>query len=518
MADVPAVPVVAPPPRATRREWIGLAVLALPCVLYAMDLTVLNLAVPHLARDLRPTPSQLLWIVDIYGFMVAGFLITMGTLGDRIGRRRLLLLGAGAFAVTSVVAAFAETTGQLIAARAVLGLSAACLAPSMLSLIRTMFHDAGQRTVAISIWVASFSAGGALGPLIGGLVLEHFWWGAVFLLAVPLVLPLLILGPLLLPEYRDPAPGRLDIASALLSLLAVLAIILGVKLWAEDGLGGESGWWPLAAILAGLGVALVFVRRQSRLAKPLIDLTLFRARSFSAALGIAVLGFMVAFGTFLLVAQHLQLVLGMSPLEAGLWTGPSGLGFVVGSLLAPSLVRRWSRASVMAGGFLLSALGFLLIALGGEANPPLLLVAGLTVLSLGLAQSATLTTDIVVGTVEPAQAGAAAAMSETGIELGGALGIALLGSLTTAIYLGALEPLLPAALPAAVREAALDGLGPLLVASESLPAESGAALLALGRGAFTQAFEVGAACGAVLSLASALLTLWLLRRVPAAGH
>lgn len=195
----------APARKATRREWIGLAVLALPCVLYAMDLTVLNLAVPHLSRDLRPTPSQLLWIVDIYGFVVAGFLITLGSLGDRIGRRRLLLTGAGAFALTSVVAAFAETVGQLIAARAVMGLAAACLAPSMLSLIRTMFHDPGQRTVAISIWVASFSAGGALGPLIGGLVLEHFWWGAIFLLAVPLVLPLLILGPLLLPEYKAPA-------------------------------------------------------------------------------------------------------------------------------------------------------------------------------------------------------------------------------------------------------------------------------------------------------------------------
>lgn len=298
----------------------------------------------------------------------------------------------------------------------------------------------------------------------------------------------------------------------------MLAIILGVKLWAEDGLGGEAGWWPVAAVLAGLTLALAFVRRQGRLERPLIDLKLFRVRGFGAALGIAVMGFMVAFGTFLLVAQHLQLVLGMSALEAGLWTGPSGLGFVIGSLIAPHLVKRWHRSTVMAGGFLLSAIGFAMIALGGEADPPLLLVGGLTVLSFGLAQCATLTTDIVVGTVEPSQAGAAAAMSETGIELGGALGIALLGSLVTAVYLGWLEPRLPAGLPPATLAAALDGLGPLLVASETLPAATGEALLALGRAAFTRAFEIGTLCGVALSAVAALLTLLLLRRVPSAAH
>src|SRR5687768_2802389 len=207
--------------RATRREWTGLAVIALPCMLYSMDLTVLNLAVPALSAELRPSSAELLWVVDIYGFMVAGCLITMGTLGDRIGRRRLLMIGAGAFGVASALAAFSTSAALLIAARAVLGVAAATLAPSTLSLIRNMFLDPGERTTAIAVWVASFSTGAAIGPVIGGLLLTHFWWGSVFLINVPMMLLLLALGPRLLPEFRDPKAGRLDLVSAILSVAAV---------------------------------------------------------------------------------------------------------------------------------------------------------------------------------------------------------------------------------------------------------------------------------------------------------
>src|SRR5438128_7651919 len=245
------------PPRATRREWIGLAVIALPGLLYSMDLTVLNLAVPKLSAALKPSSAQLLWIVDIYGFLIAGSLITMGTLGDRIGRRRLLLIGAAAFGVASVIAAFSTTAEMLIATRALLGVAGATLAPSTLSLIRNMFLDPQQRTVAIGVWITSYSVGGAIGPLLGGVMLQHFWWGSVFLLAVPVMVLLLIVGPFLLPEFRGESRRPLDLRSAALSLIAVLSVIYGMKLIAQDGLG----WRPALSVLGGGAVAVVFVRR-----------------------------------------------------------------------------------------------------------------------------------------------------------------------------------------------------------------------------------------------------------------
>src|SRR6187551_3412022 len=213
-------PTAPTPTRAGRREWIGLSVLALACLLYVMDLTVLHLAVPAMTEDLRPSSSQLLWIIDIYGFMVAGFLVTMGTLGDRIGRRKLLLIGAASFGAVSILAAFSRTPEMLIASRALLGIAGATLAPSTLSLIFSMFQDPGQRARAIAIWISAFSAGSAIGPVLGGIMLEHFWWGSVFLLALPVMALLLILGPRVLPEYRTPDAGRLDLISAGMSMVA----------------------------------------------------------------------------------------------------------------------------------------------------------------------------------------------------------------------------------------------------------------------------------------------------------
>jgi DHA2 family multidrug resistance protein-like MFS transporter len=220
-----------------------------------MDLTVLNLAVPALSADLHPSSAQLLWIVDIYGFLVAGSLIVMGTLGDRIGRRRLLLIGAGAFGVASVLTASATSAEMLIAARAILGVAGATLAPSTLSLIRNMFLDDRQRTTAIGVWAASYSAGAAVGPVVGGVLLEHFWWGSVFLLAVPVMALLLLLGPLLLPEFRDEEARPLDPVSAVLSLAAVLAVIYGVKQIAQDGVGLRAA----AVVAGGLAVGIGFL-------------------------------------------------------------------------------------------------------------------------------------------------------------------------------------------------------------------------------------------------------------------
>src|SRR5688500_13847622 len=293
-----------PGQQAGRREWIGLGVLALACLLYVMDLTVLHLAVPAISADLQPTSAQLLWIIDIYGFLVAGSLITLGTLGDRLGRRRLLLIGGAAFGVTSLLAACSTSAEMLIVSRALLGTAGATIAPSTLSLIFHMFNAPHERRVAIGVWIGAFSAGSAIGPVLGGLLLEFFWWGSVFLLALPVMAALLVLGPRVLPEYRDPDAKGLDPLSAGMSIASMLSVIYGLKQIAQDGFGTGAA----LAVLAGLVVGILWVRRQQRLDDPMIDVALFRIRSFNAALGVNFLSIFVAVGYFLYIAQYLQLV------------------------------------------------------------------------------------------------------------------------------------------------------------------------------------------------------------------
>jgi DHA2 family multidrug resistance protein-like MFS transporter len=495
------------PAKAGRREWIGLAVLMLPTLLIVMDLTVLHLAVPHLSADLQPSSTQLLWIVDIYGFMIAGALVTMGTLGDRIGRRRLLLIGAAAFGLASVLAAFSTSAEMLIAARALLGVAGATLMPSTMSLIRNMFHDERQRTVAIGIWVSGFSAGSAIGPLVGGFLLEHFWWGSVFLLGVPVMALLLGLGPVLLPEFRDPHAGRLDLFSTALSLAAVLAVIYGLKQIAQNGLD----WPPVMFIVAGLVIGVVFVRRQQTLADPLIDLHLFRLPAFSASLATYTLGVFVAFGVFLFIAQYLQLVLGLSPLEAGLWSVPGAVASIIGSNVAPVLVRRVPPALVIAGGLVLAAAGFGLLTQVG-VNSLAVVVVGWVIMSLGFGATFTLTADLVVGTAPPERAGAASAISETGAELGGALGLAVLGSLGTAIYRSGVAAALPPDVSPAAAQAAQETLAGAVTVAGQLPDPLGTALLGAARGAFIQGLQLTAVIGAVVMIGLAILTVTLLRQ------
>jgi MFS transporter, DHA2 family, multidrug resistance protein len=493
-------------PRAGRREWIGLAVIALPCLLYSMDLTVLYLALPSLTADLEPSSTELLWITDIYGFFVAGFLITMGTLGDRVGRRRLLLLGAAAFGVASVFAAFSTSVEMLIVSRALLGVAAATLAPSTLSLIRNMFLDPGQRTFAIGVWATSFSVGAALGPLLGGVLLEFFWWGSVFLLAVPVMALLLVLGPRLLPEFRDPAAGRPDLVSAGLSIVAVLAVVYGLKRIAESGLG----WSAAVSIAAGFAVGFVFLRRQRVLADPLIDLNLFRSRSFNAALAANTLSIAIAFGIFLFIAQYLQLVLGLSPLKAGLWTVPSAGGFIAGSMLAPVAVRQVRPAFVVAGALVLAAFGLGLAAQVDGDSLALIVIASI-VIALGIAPPVTLATDLVVGCVRPERAGVASGLSETGAELGGALGIALLGSIGVAVYRDQMVDAVPKSLSPQQAGAAEETLRGALEVVDGLGGARGTRLLETAQEAFTQSMQVAAVVAAAVALCTALVAAVFLR-------
>ena len=498
------------PARAGRREWIGLAVIALPCLLYSMDLTVLNLAVPQISAALHPTSAQLLWIVDIYGFVLAGLLIPMGTLGDRIGRRRLLLMGAAAFGAASVLAAFSRSAEMLIATRAMLGVAGATLAPSTLSLIRSMFLDPKQRTVAIGVWITSYSAGGAIGPLLGGVLLDHFWWGSVFLISVPVMLLLLAVGPTLLPEFRDPHARRIDLLSAALSLAGVLLVIYGIKRIAQ----GDAGRWSVLSIVIGVAVGVVFVRRQRTLAHPLIDLRLFRSPAFSAALAAYTLGTFVTFGVYLFVGQYLQLVLGLSPLKAGFWTLPFFAAFIVGSMLAPAAARRVRPAALIGWGLAVSAIGFWMLTRVDPSSGLPALVGGCVVYSLGLAPVFTLTTDMIVGAAPPEHAGAASALSETGSELGGALGIAVLGSIGAAVYRGAMAHAIPVGVSREAGEVARDTLGGAVAVARQLPASVGAELVGAAREAFGRSLDLTSYVSAGVVLATALVVLVLLRRAP----
>ncbi len=498
-------------PGAGRREWIGLAVLALACLLYVMDLTVLHLAIPAISADLRPSSAQLLWIIDIYGFFVAGSLITMGTLGDRIGRRKLLLVGAAAFGVVSLLAAFSTSTETLIVSRALLGIAGATLAPSTLSLIFHMFPDPRQRSIAIGVWIGSFSAGSGIGPVLGGALLEFFWWGSVFLLALPVMVLLLVLGPRVLPEYRDPEAGRLDLVSAAMSVVAVLAVIFGLKDAAQDGFG----WIPALFVLAGLAVGVAFVRRQRMLADPMIDVGLFRITAFNAALATNLLAIFVAFGGFLFVSQYLQLVVGLSPLDAGLWSLPSAFGFIVGSQLGPRLVHRIRPVSVIGGGLALSAVGLAVLSQVDVSGGLIPLVTGSLVMSLGLAPVFGLTTELIVGSAPPERAGAASGISETGAELGGALGIAILGSIGVAIYRSELAVRLPANVPAGAAAIVRDTLGSAVAVARELPDPLGTVVLETAREAFVHGMQASSAIAAVGALGLAVLAVGMLRERPA---
>jgi MFS transporter, DHA2 family, multidrug resistance protein len=500
------------PVRAGRREWTAAGALMLPTLIISMDLVVLILATPALSEALRPSGTQLLWITDVYGFLIAGSLVTMGTLGDRIGRRRLLLAGATAFGIASLLAAFAPTAELLILARALLGIAGATLMPSTLSLLRSLFTDPAQRTVAIGLWVTTFSVGTVVGPLVAGVLLQYFWWGSVFLLNLPVMAALLVVGPRLLPEVRDPAPGRFDIPGAALSVVAVLAVIYGVKRSAETGTDAIA----LLAVVAGVAVGAGFVRRQLRIADPLIDVRLFRSAAFGTSVAVNVLiGVMLA-GIFLFVAQYLQIVIGMSPLEAGLWLIPPSGAIIVASLLATVLVRRIPAAYLVGGGLAVAAVGLVILAQVGAEPDLALVIAGTVVLSIGAAPASTLSVDLIIGAAPAERAGAASAISETGNELGNALGIALLGSIGVAVYRGVMAGGLPpgAAAQLAPQEAAAaaDTLAGAYDAAARLPAAAGAELVDTATAAFVAGMRLSAWTGVALALAAALAAPALLRR------
>ncbi|WP_432041731.1 MFS transporter [Streptomyces cadmiisoli] len=490
-----------PPARAGRREWTALGVLMLPLLLVSMDVSVLYFAIPAISADLRPTGTQQLWIFDIYAFVLAGLLMTMGSLGDRVGRRRLLLIGAAAFGAASLIAAHADSAETLIAARAVLGIGGATLMPSTLALVRTLFTDPAQRATAIGLWAGVLTAGVALGSVLSGVLVEFFWWGSVFLVNLPAMALLLVLGPMLLPESKDPDPGRFDRPSVPLSMAAVLPVVYGLKEIPSHGWNVRY----VVSITVGLLFAALFVHRQRTAASPMIPPALFRSRGFAPAVALNLLALFGMMGSAYFTTQYLQSVLGKSAMEAALWALLPSVPIGLAAPLVTHLVRRGvPREHVVTAGFASAAGGYGVLALAGPDSLRLVL-AGCAVLACGVTMVTTQIVDLALSAAPVERSGTASSLMETGAEFGGALGMAVLGSVGTAVY----RRNVPDGAPAEAHET----LGGALAVAERLPGRAGDVLAAAAREAFTDGMRAASVAGAVVLTAAAALAALTLRRI-----
>ncbi|MGA4958946.1 MFS transporter [Streptomyces lavendulocolor] len=485
-------------------RWLALAVLVLAVLLVAVDATVLGLATPFLSEDLEPTGTQLLWIGDVYSFVIAGLLVSMGSLGDRIGRKKLLLTGAAAFGAVSVLNAYATSPEMMIAARALLGVAGATLMPSTLALIRNLFHDPRERSFAIGIWGAMASAGAAVGPVVGGFLLEHFWWGSVFLINLPVMVVLVLVGIKYIPESKNPAPGPWDLLSVALSLIGMIGVVYAIK---EIAAHGPSADMAVAAVI-GAGALTWFVRRQLRLDAPLLDMRLFHHKGFPGAVLADLLTILGLSGLVFFLSQFLQLVQGRSPLEAGLAELPAAIGAVTAGLIAGNVARRFSVRSVVAGGLAAVGLALAVLTLLDRSTGYPMLGASLLVVGVGAGFAFTVTADVILSSVPREQAGAASAVSETAYELGAALGIALLGSIVTGVYSDFVSP---PGVPADTSAAAHDSLGGAVEVSAGLPDETATALVTAAQDAFVEGLRIAAGVGAAVLLATAAAAWYLLR-------
>ncbi|MEV0692093.1 MFS transporter [Streptomyces sp. NPDC050388] len=488
-------------------RWVVLVVLCTSLLLVAVDATVLHVAVPAVTEDLKPGGMELLWIVDSYPLVCASLLILFGTLGDRVGRRRVLLLGYALFGVASGIAALADNAQVLIAARVLLGVGGAMIMPATLSILRQVFPDRRERALAIGIWSAVAAVGAAVGPLLGGFLLEHFWWGSVFLINIPLMLVSLPVGRILLPESKGDGSGPWDVAGALMAAAGLFAVVLGVK-----RLGGGGGVWTALTLLAGAALLFAFVRRQRRRAHPLVDLRMFARPAFSTSVGCIVLAMLALVGLELIAAQYLQLVLGLSPLETGLRLLPLTFAAMAAGLAGARLLRRFGPRRMVCFGFCLTAAAVLLLtAMGGQDNRALLL-SGFVLLGFGLETTLFGAYESMLSEAPPEQAGGAAAIGETSYQLGAGIGIALLGSVMNAAYAPGLTGV--PGVPVSASTAAGHSLGEAHQVAARLGGPAGAALLDAARHAFVHGLHVTLLVSAGLLLLGAVMAL----RLPRVMH
>ncbi|WP_405987772.1 MFS transporter [Streptomyces sp. NBC_00986] len=495
--------------RGADRRWIALAVLCVAALVISVDLTVLQLAIPSLTEDMNPSASQILWIADIYGLVMAGLLITMGIIGDRIGRKKLLVLGAVLFGGASALTAWAPNPESLIAGRALLGVAGATIYPTTLSIIRNIFTNTKERTVAIGIWTGMISGGTALGPIVGGPLLNNFWWGSVFLINVPLMAVVFLGGLILLPESRNPKPGRLDLFSVVLSVIGILAVVYAIQESVRDGFG-EPRIYGTAA--AGVVALLLFVWRQTRLAEPILDVHLFRNRAFSGAFVANSFTMFGSVGVLLLISQYLQFVHDWSPMRAALaLLPPAGMGMICAPLVVQLIPRLGQARTVALGLALLSSAMFLYSRADVNAGYTALLIPTLL---HGIAVSCIFacTVEMIVSSAPPEKSGIASGIATTGGELGAAMGMAVLGTVLNTIYHRRID--LPDGVTGQARRLASDSLGSAIDVAGHEPAGLSKEILASAKSAFMDGMHLAVVINGTILLAICLFTLYSARGLP----
>lgn len=497
--------------RATARTWVGLAVLVLPMLLIAIDGMVLVFALADITKELQPTGAQQLWMLDIYSLMLAGLLITMSTLGDRFGRRKIMLTGAVFFTAASILGALSTEPWMLITARALLGIAGAAIMPGTLSLIRNMFLERNQRRTAMAVWSASGAVGAAGGPILGGWIIETFSWHAAFLMNIPVMVLLLVLAPFFVPESKNPNPGRIDFPSIVLSLAGMISFVYGVKTFAE----GKAPGVGLLTFLLGLGLLALFVVRQLRMPVPMINVRLFRVRAFTGAVITDFLSVFALVGALFALTQFLQLVVGLSVMESALWMLPQAAISACAGFIAAALVKRIATSWIVFVGVLVTAGGFSLLLTLTPDSGPIVIAVALCLVSLGAGVGMTLTNDLIMSSVRPEQSGQAAAISETAYELGTAFGTAILGSMLLGFYRTGLEQAAPVGLPGGVLESAKETLASALLHAQELPGLLGEALAGAATSSFTTALAWTGGISALILAAVAVFAAVMLRGVSA---
>lgn len=481
-------------------RWRVLAVLSAALLIVVIDVTVLHIAVPQIAADLDPSATSLLWIVDVYPLVVAPLLVASGTLGDRFGRKRMLILGLIVFCAASALAAFAWSPAVLIAARAVQGVGGAMIMPSTMSIIRVVFPDRHERVKAVGVWSAVLAGGAAAGPLVGGFLVEHFSWGTVFLINVPLLAIVLPFAVRMLPESRHSDPPPWDARSVALVTAGILLLAFGIKHGARHGFLDPQ---TVVALVVSLTTLTLFGRRQLSAPRPLLDLRLFSRPAFAVAVGSVLLVMFALIGLELFFAQYLQLVIGLGPLDASIRLLPLAFATLAGALVAAPVLRRFGNRIVTAGGLAASAAALVPMLLLDGSDRYLLLAVPFAVLGLALEMALIAANDTILSSVSADDAGQAAAIEETAYELGGGIGVAVLGGIGAAIFTSRLGDV-PGLSPAD-QEAASHSVTEAVSVAERLPAELGDRLLTAGFDAFLAGFHTVLLIAIGLTALSALV-------------